>query len=297
MKFSSSHTHNFLIKYGGLAGVAVLAVAGFAYFAHLPAPSELAPTPTPTVAPVHPAVPAHPASVAHASSAATTPVVLGPVMLPAQPMPRGLRQGYAQRAIASSPAPATYGDHPVWTALATAAEPSPTGSWSTAIPASLRAISPSSGLVQTTITAYVRVQNNGAHVLILSVSGGPAKAVLIVDGQAAPLAQIARTCNAFMGCPQNAATGAGSVDLAAGLHVLTVTVQATVGDQAATLDVYMRGPGAAMPTAITPWAVPAGAAGTTTAAKKAPTCWRPSMPRAEVTRLPPCAMAGAGGAP
>ena len=217
------------------------------------------PTPPPLPA-AHPAAPARPATIARATSAPSTAVALGPVMLPAQPAPAGLHQGYAQRSIASSPAPATYGDQPIWTQLAATVEPSATGSWSTAIPAALRAIAPSSGLVQTQITAYVRVATAGAHTLILSVSGGPAKAALAIDGQAAPLAQIARACNAFSGCPQANTTGAGSVTLAAGLHVLTVSAQDAVGDPAATLDVYMRGPGAAMPTAIQPMAVPAGAA-------------------------------------
>lgn len=305
MKLANSHTHNFLLHYGGIAAGAVLLMAaiGWVFSSHQvplpaahPAPAHAAPA-----APAH-AAPTHPATVARTTTTAVAPtpaVALGPVELPAQPSPAGLRQGYAVRAIASSPAPATYGDQPVWTQLAAAAEPSATGSWSTSIPASLRAIAPSAGLVQTQLTAYVRVLNSGQHVLILSVSGGPAKAALTIDGQAAPLASVARTCSAFGGCPQNPTTSAGSVTLAVGLHVLTLTAQTSVGDQAATMDAYMRGPGAAMPVAIVPWASPAGVAGTTTAAatpqKGAPSCWRPGMPLAEATRLPPCAQPG--GAP
>lgn len=257
MKLSQSHTHNFLLGYLALGAVAVLVVAGAAWFSHLPTPTQPATHPAPVrVAPVHPVPVAH-----AATSAAPTPAIeLGPVELPAQPVPQGLRQGFALRAVASSPAPATYGDQPIWTPLAAETEPSVTGSWSTAIPAALRAIAPSSGLTQTTLTAYVRVQHAGAHVFILSVSGGPAKAALTADGQAAPLAQIARACSAFTGCPQAPTTGAGSATLAAGLHVLTLTARDAVGDPPATLNVYARGPGAAMPTAIQPMAVPAGAA-------------------------------------
>ena len=237
-----------------------------------------APLPAAKSAPTHaaparpaPTAPAHPVTVAHATTApAPTPAVaLGPVMLPAQPSPQGLRQGYAVRAIASAPVPVTYGDQPQWTPLASEVEPAPTGSWSTAVPQALRSIAPSTGLVQTTITADIRIATADAHVFILSVSGGPAKASLTVDGQAVPLALITRVCSAFTGCPQDPTTGAGSATLAQGLHVLTVTAQTSVGavgDPAATLDIYMRGPSAAMPTAIQPWAVPAGTGGSTTTA-------------------------------
>ncbi len=301
MFHTNSHTHSFLLGYLALGAVAVIGV-GMLFDALQNHWAGVEGVPAAKPVPTH-AAPAHPATVAHtATTTAPAPVAaaLGPVELPAQPAPSGLRQGYAVRAIASSPLPAAYGDRPQWTALATAAEPSPTGSWSTAVPQALRSIAPSAGLVQTTLTAYVRAANAGAHVLILSVSGGPAKAELTVDGQAAPLAQIARACSAFGGCPQANTTSAGSVTLAQGLHVLTLTATTAVGDQAATLDVYERGPSAAMPTAITPWSVPAGAAGTTTAVatpkKQAPTCWRPrSMPPAEAPSLPPCAQPG--GAP
>lgn len=301
MKLSASHTHNFLLGFLALSAVAVVGAAMLfgALQNHL-AGVEGVPAAKPVPAHVAPVHPAHPATAARsATAAAPVAVALGPVELPAQPAPAGLRQGVALRAIASSPTPAVYGDQPVWTQLATATEPSATGSWSTAIPASLRAIAPSSGLIQTVITSYIRIATAGQHVLILSVSGGPAKASLTIDGQAAPLASVARTCSAFGGCPQNPTTSAGSVTLAVGLHVLTLTAQTSVGDQAATMDAYMRGPGAAMPVAIVPWASPAGVAGTTTAAatpqKGAPSCWRPGMPLAEATRLPPCAQPG--GAP
>jgi|GEM_PF-3467631 hypothetical protein len=269
MKLANSHTHNFLLHYGAIAagGVLLMAAIGWVFSSHqvpLPAahPAHAAPAAQAHAAPTHPATVARTTTTAVAPTPAVAP---GPVMLPAQPSPAGLRQGYAVRAIASSPAPATYGDQPVWTQLAAAAEPSATGSWSTSIPASLRAIAPSAGLVQTQLTAYVRVLNSGQHVLILSVSGGPAKAALTIDGQAAPLALLARTCGVFTGCPQAPTTSAGSVTLAVGLHVLIVTTQTSVGDQAANLDIYMRGPGAAMPMAIVPWAVPAAAGATTTA--------------------------------
>ena len=252
MKFANSHTHNFLLHYGAIAGGVILLVSAAGWIFSRPLPPLPATHPAPA--------PAHPATIARATSAPTPAVALGPVMLPAQPAPQGLRQGFAQRAIASSPTPAAYGDLPVWTALAATTEPSATGSWSTTIPAVLRAIAPSAGLMRTRLTAYVRVANAGAHVFILSVGGGPAKAALTVDGQAVPLAQIARACAAFTGCPQNPSTGAGSVNLAVGVHVVTITATTAVGDQAATLDVYERGPGSAMPTAIVPWAVPAGVA-------------------------------------
>lgn len=299
MKLAQSHSHNFLLHYGGIAAGAILIVSAAGWIFSRPLPQLPATHPAPAhVAQTH-AAPTHPASIAHATTAVVpTPAALGPVELPAQPAPAGLRQGYALRAIASSPTPAVYGDTPQWTPLATAAEPAPIGSWSTAVPAALRAIAPSAGLVQTRLTAYVHVQNSGAHVFILSVSGGPAKAALTIDGQAAPLAAVTRTCGVFTGCSQNATTSAGSATLAKGLHVLVLTAQTAVGDQAATLDVYERGPTAAMPTAIQPWGVPAGAAGTTTAAatpQKGAPCWRPSMPLAEVTSLPPCAQPG--GAP
>ena len=255
---TNSKTHGFLLRYGGIAAAGVLLVAAFGWVFSLPLPPPLPVAKPARVALARPA-PEHPAPVARAATVATsTPAVavaLGPVELPAQPVPQGLRQGYAQRGIASSPAPATYGDLPVWTALASSVEPSATGSWGTEIPAALRAIAPSSGLVQTTITADVRIAHVGPHVLILSVAGGPAKVTLAVDGQASPLASVTRTCSAFTGCPQAPTTSAGSVALAAGMHVLTLTATTEVGDTASSLDVYSRGPGAAMPTAIVPWAV------------------------------------------
>ena len=261
MKLANSHTHNFLLRYGGIAAAAVFGVAAVSAFLSSPTPPPL---PATHPAPARVAAPVHPAAIARATSAPTPAVALGPVMLPAQPVPQGLRQGFALRAIASSPLPATYGDQPIWTQLAATVEPSATGSWSTSIPTALRAIAPSAGLVRTRLTAYVRVANAGPHVLILSVSGGPAKAALTVDGQAAPLAQSVRACNAFSGCPQAPTTGAGSATLAAGLHVLTLTAQDAVGDPPATLDVYARGPSASLPEAIVPLAVPAGTSGNTT---------------------------------
>lgn len=263
---TNSKTHGFMMRYGGVAAVVVLGIAGFAWVSHPPA---LAPEPQPAPKPAavhtaqaHTAAPAHPATIAPATSAPAPTVALGPVMLPAQPAPAGVARGYAQRAIASSPAPAVYGDRPQWTPLATAAEPAPTGSWSTAVPAALRAIGPSTGLVQTQITAYIRVQQAGAHTLVLSANSGPVRASLTIDGQAQPLAIIARTCSAFTGCPATPTTSAGSVALAAGLHQILVTAQTAVGDAPAVLDVYARGPGASMPVAITPWAVHATTATT-----------------------------------
>lgn len=316
---TNSKTHGFLMRYGAIAATAALIVSAGGWIFSRPLPSSIPSMPPsmpgagpcrscaalqrvpPHAAPAAPAqpAPARSATVAHSTTTAPTPAVaLGPVMLPAQPAPAGLRRGFALRAIASSPTPAVYGDQPVWTALASETEAAATGSWSTAIPAALRSIAPSSGLVQTQLTASIRVATAGAHVLILSVSGGPAKAALTIDGQAIPLAQITRTCSAFTGCPQNPSTGAGSVMLAAGLHVLTLTATTAVGDEAATLDVYMRGPTAAMPVAIVPWAVPAGTGGSTAAvpemAPTTPHCWRPSKSPspAGATSLPPCATAG-----
>lgn len=270
MKLAQSHTHNFLIGAIALGAVAVIGASMlFGALQSLLAPLPAAkPAPAPVAAPARhaPIAPAHPAHTATAAAPAPAPVALGPVMLPAQPAPAGVRQGYAQRAIASAPIPATYGDAPQWVALATTVESSPTGSWSTAVPQALGAIAPSSGLIQTTVTADVRIAHDGLHVLILSVAGGPAKASLTVDGQAAALASVTRTCSAFTGCPQDPTTAAGSVTLAKGLHVVSLTAQDAVGDPAATLDIYMRGPGAAMPMAITPWAVPADAAANSTSA-------------------------------
>lgn len=299
MKLANSHTHNFLLHYGGIAAVAVLLMAaiGTVFSSHQPPlPAAKPASARAVVVSAHPA----PTTPAHSATTATAPmpaVALGPVELPAQPAPAGLRQGFALRAIASSPLPATYGDQPQWTALATVAEPSATGSWSTGVPQALRSIAPSSGLIQTTITGYIRIAHDGPHVLILSVSGGPAKAELTIDGQAAQLASVVRTCSAFTGCPQNPSTSAGSVNLAVGLHVWTLTAQASVGDAPAMMDIYMRGPGDSMPVAVTPWAVSAGAGGSaTTPAPKAPTphCWRPSKTPspAGATSLPPCATAG-----
>lgn len=268
MKLSSSHTHNFLMNYAGVAAVGVLIAAAVGWGLS----PTFSPAPLPAAKPVYVAVaPAHhaPTVPARARSASATvapmpTVALGPVELPAQPEPVGLRQGEALRSIASSPAPVDHGDQPDWTALAAIAEPSPTASWSTSIPKALRAIAPSSGLLQTQITAYLRIATAGPHVFILSGSSGPVRAILTLDGQAVPLAEITRVCGVFGGCPQASSTGAGGATLAVGLHVVTITAQTLVGAQAGTLNVYERGPAAAMPTAIVPWAVPAGGGGNTT---------------------------------
>lgn len=266
MFHTNSKTHSFLMSYGGIAAVAVIAVAAMGWITHLPTPSEPAPNPAPAPA-VHPvaiAAPAHTTTVAPATSApAPTVSAIGPVLLPAQPEPAGLTRGYVARSIASSQQPAV-GDRPVWTPLASEAEASPTASWSTAIPAAMRSIAPSSGIVRTRLVAFVRVATAGAHTIILSVSNGPARASVTIDGQAQPLATIARACSAFTGCPAAPTTDAGAAQLAAGLHTITLTATSAVSDPPTVLDVYSRGPGASMPVAIVPWAVHATAADTTT---------------------------------
>jgi hypothetical protein len=180
-------------------------------------------------------------------------------LLPAQPAPAGLQSGRVLRELAVSPSvPGSV----TWTRIATDAEVSSTSSWSTAIPRALRSIMSSSGLLRTRWTSWVQINRAGAHVLILSLSSGAARAAIMLDGQPQALVQVDRACNAWTAaCPPAPSNAAASAGLAAGWHEIEVTAVTQIGAEPAIVSLYARGPRASMPAALIPSAPRAAAVG------------------------------------
>ena len=211
----------------------------------------------PTPAPASHATPATPASPAGASPAhaSTMTVPSGPITLPAQPAPAGLIQGHAQIALASAP-----DQQAPWTALGAAVVSSPTASLTTQAPRALAAVAPTSGIVRYRWRGWIDAQTAGAYTLAASISGGAVgDLALRIDGVASPVLSTSRSCGLWGDCPSTPTTGAGSVALAAGWHLVEATIKTDSGSKA-DITLYMRSPGSDAPVVLVPsW--PAGKAG------------------------------------
>ena len=244
----SMHLFRWLMIGGGL--ILALALATTVVSDLTPAPA-----PAPVVVP-HPAATGTPHPVARPAA----PVVpTGPILLPGQ-QPGGVMRGaHAQVAIASAQVAAG-----PWTDLGDVVIHAPTASFSTVAPTALRAVAPSSGWVRVRWSGWMKAQAGGVYTLAMSVSGGPTQSVVMtVDGIAQPVASAVRNCGWMGMCQLPTSTAAGSVALAAGWHLVQVTViapaAAGAGSQPADVTIYARAPDSGTPAVIVPrW--PAGAA-------------------------------------
>ena len=204
------------------------------------------PTAASTPAPAHVTAPA-PAGAASPAHASTMILPAGPVTLPAQPVPAGLMPGHAQISLASA-----INQQAPWTALGAATISAPTASLSTKAPRALAAVAPSNGLVRYRWRGWFSAPVAGTYTLAASVSGGAVGALdLRVDGVAAPVLSVSRSCGLWGDCPPAPTTGAGSVALAAGWHEGMVTIKVDAGSRA-DITLYMRAPNAGAPVVLVP---------------------------------------------
>ena len=230
--------------------------------ASVPASQPVTAPPVPVTVPT--AAVSMPLASAATAAAPAVALAIGPVMLPAQPAPANLVRGTTTRALDAAPKPEQFtGKLPTdWATVASVIEQTPTASWSTAPGKTLQSVDPSSGYVRDTWTAWIHVAHDGAHTLVLRLSQGSAlTATVTTDNTASPAITASRN-GAWSGSGP-ATTSIATVGLMTGWHSITVQVIQLATDEAATVDLYMRGPAASVPIAIVPSA-PAAAVSRTT---------------------------------
>jgi len=245
----NGHHSKYLVRYALGAIAAMLAISWIVgLFDH--ATQHAPPPPARTAT----AAPAKPATAAHQAPAASIALPAGPIALQAQPMPAGLAQGHAEIALAS----ATQQGAP-WVDLGAAVVDSPTASYATVAPQALSAVAPSGGLVRLRWRGWIQAPTAGTYTLAASVSGGGMDSLALnVDGVADPVLSVQRNCGLWDNCPSTPTTGAGSVALAAGWHVVEVTAITDAGEHA-DVTIYGREPGASAPIVLAPsWPTKAG---------------------------------------
>lgn len=241
-----------ILRYAVIVTVIALGLSWIVGFFEHHAPAS-APTSTAPV-PAH-ATPA-PVGAASAPAHASTMIMpTGPITLPAQPLPAGLMPGHARIAIASAP-----DQQGPWTALGAAVVAAPTASLTTAAPRALAMVAPTTGLMRLRWRGWFDAQIAGSYTLAAQINGGGVDMLdLRVDGIASPILTTSRSCGLWGVCPTTPSTGAGSVALAAGWHLIEATIKTDSGTKA-DLTFYMRAPNSSTPTVLVPsWPVPAPA--------------------------------------
>ena len=211
-----------------------------------PAPAVAGkPAPTPTPVNVNAAAPA--------ASQALPATALANAMLPALPAPRGALQSGAWQVQAFS---LPQGQAAAPTLLGSATQQGPTASLAAVIPPQLAPYITAGTPARLAYTMYFQAPQAGQYLLAVRLAGkATASLSASLDGRADTLLEASRDYNPYWPDKSPAQASSASVNLAAGLHQIIVTVDCKATqttDQAATVDVYIKPMGAAMPTAMAP---------------------------------------------
>ena len=228
-----------------------------------PAPAVAGkPAPTPTPANVNAASPSPAASQALAAAS------LANAMLPALPAPPGTLQAGAWQVQAFSLQP--QGQE---TLVGSVTQQGPTASMAAAVPSNLAQYITIGTPARLIYSLYFEVPQAGQYLLAVRL-GGKATASLSakLDGRADTLLEASRDYNPYWPDKSPPQAASATVNLAAGLHRLEVTVSCKAtqtADNAANVDLYIKPQAAAMPTALVPlW--PASSPAAPTSAPAAP---------------------------
>lgn len=213
-----------------------------------PAPAVAGkPAPTPTPANVNAAAPA--------ASQTLPATALANAMLPDLPAPRGaLQSGAWQVQVSALPPQGQASASP--TPLGSVIQQGPTASLAAVIPPQLAPYITAGTPARLAYTMYFQAPQAGQYLLAVRLAGkATASLSASLDGRADTLLEASRDYNPYWPDKSPAQASSASVNLAAGLHQIIVTVDCKATqttDQAATVDVYIKPMGAAMPTAMAP---------------------------------------------
>jgi hypothetical protein len=131
-----------------------------------------------------------------------------------------------------------------------------------AVPAALASYITAGTPVRLTYSLYFEAPQAGQYLLAARLAG-KASAVMAatLDSRADTLLEAARSFNPYWPDKSPAQAATATVNLTAGLHMMTITVDCKATqtrDKAATLDLYIKPQAAPMPTAMVPlWPAPA----------------------------------------
>jgi hypothetical protein len=132
----------------------------------------------------------------------------------------------------------------------------PTASLAAVIPPQLAPYITAGTPARLAYTMYFQAPQAGQYLLAVRLAGkATASLSASLDGRADTLLEASRDYNPYWPDKSPAQASSASVNLAAGLHQIIVTVDCKATqttDQAATVDVYIKPMGAAMPTAMAP---------------------------------------------
>ena len=164
------------------------------------------------------------------------------------------------------------------TLVGTATQQGATASIASAIPIQLAPFITPTSPVRLIYSLYFQVPQAGQYLLALRLAGkATASLSAALDGRADTILQAARDFNPYWPDKSPPHASNASVNLAAGLHQMVVTVDCKATptpDQAATVDLYIKPMASAMPTAMVPlW--PASAPANPASAPAAPATKEP----------------------
>ena len=197
-------------------------------------------------------------------------------MLPAVTAPPSLKSGAWQVQVFTLPIQGQSTVPP--TLVGTATQQGATASIASAIPIQLAPFITPTSPVRLTYSLYFQVPQAGQYLLALRLAGkATASLSAALDGRADTILQAARDFNPYWPDKSPPQASNASVNLAAGLHQIVVTVDCKATQApaaAATVDLYIKPMASAMPTAMVPlW--PASAPANPASAPAAPATKEP----------------------
>jgi hypothetical protein len=205
------------------------------------------------VKPMSAPVPANANAGPPAASQPIAAVSLAAAMLPAlQAPPAALQTGAWQIQAFALP----QGQAAAPTLLGSATQQSPTASMAAVVPAPLAAYITAGTPARLAYTMYFQAPQAGQYLLAVRLAGkASASVTAALDSRADALLEASRSWNPYWPDKSPAQAASATVNLAAGLHMMTLTVdcKATTTDaDAATVDLYIKPQAAAVPTALVP---------------------------------------------
>lgn len=238
------------IEIAALGGVGLVVAVALVFGGGTPN-NPSTPTPAATSSPgkgkVSKSAPANAAAASATKPKVNASLIVGG-LIPSQKPAKPLKSGWVLRRISIAETPAESGQSPNWVPIASLWTRSPTTAWSTLIPKKIRPLAPARGLLKTEFVTWIRVAHSASESIVLSLGGGGGQVSLSIDGHPGPLIRLVRTCNPFSGCGPAPTVGAAIVGLAAGWHLMHLTVVSELNRPPLTSTVYGRGVGSGSPT-------------------------------------------------
>jgi hypothetical protein len=208
-----------------------------------------------------------------AASQALPGLALASALLPSLPAPPGTLQSAWQVQAFTLPAQGQATAPP--TLLGAVTQQGATASMAAVIPVQLASYITAGTPARLTYSLYFQAARAGQYLLAVRLAGkASASLSAALDSRADTLLDVSRAFNPYWPDKSPAQASSATVNLAAGLHRLDITVdcKATQApDQAATVDLYIKSATAAMPSAMVPlWPVSAPASAPAASTVKEP---------------------------